>query len=961
MNRPALMAILVCCTTAAQGAAIVWTNVLGGDWSVAENWNPNQLPGTSDTALVTNDGDYTIIVDINPAVSNLMIGAQIGTQTVIKTNGELRIHRPSDIGSRAVLNLSATLVSTGLTVNGTVNWSGGSIPNGSSVTVASNGLLNVTGTATKSLFGSLTNQGTVLFTGQGAMNIGAAGALRIISGSLLDFQTNSTIGGTGPVINHGTLRRSSDTGTVNVTAPCTNFGIVEVQHQSIGFAQLALGDGSSYSGPGLVPFGGGTLMGDITSENLVLMSGTLSGSGRLQGVLMWTNGIIATSAMTILSNGVLISISSNPKTFNGSLTNEGKIVLSGGQITTGASPVHNRANGLIEVQNLSSWNFFSGLTVINDGIIRKTVGAGTTFIGTATFSNRGTIDCQVGTLSLQSVLIEDGSGYIGLGTNAISSATMNGTFVSENIRFQGGGLNGNGLLNGSMDWASGMLASGASLTVASNSTLKIFGFAPKTLSGMLTNSGTIIITNNGVAPSAFGAVHNLANALIELNGDGANASGVINDGVIRKSTGTGTASVTGPFVNRGTLDAASGFISLSGSGIVLGDGSSYVGAGTNITETVVSLNGSIVSENMVLEGGSGLIGTGILHGVLYWRQGGLHGIGSLTIAEDGILKIYGGVSLIVGSSLTNAGKILLTTPGYLSIHTSSSLHNLPSGTIELQSDSHYFVTSSGRFINDGTVLKSLGSGTNAARSDVQFTNNGVILAQSGTILFEGNLANPFGTLEVQGGKITSTTPLLLTNGLITGSGIIEAPSIINGATLRPGATNAILTVSGNYTQQLAGSIEFAIGGNEPGVNQSQVNITEDAKLNGTIGVRFSPGYSPEVGDTNLVLTAASLSGDFDCFNGLILLGEAKRLTCSVFPTNVMLAAIAAPDPLQPTLNIARSDQVLVCWPSEFVNYSLQTSTNLSSPDWTTIPGATNRFITTPTLPSEFFSLTEQTP
>src|SRR5712672_1339203 len=59
---------------------ISWTNTVGGNWSVAANWNPNTVPGSSDNACVTNDGSYTILLDVSVTVSNLTVGSASGIQ-----------------------------------------------------------------------------------------------------------------------------------------------------------------------------------------------------------------------------------------------------------------------------------------------------------------------------------------------------------------------------------------------------------------------------------------------------------------------------------------------------------------------------------------------------------------------------------------------------------------------------------------------------------------------------------------------------------------------------------------------------------------------------------------------------------------------------------------------------------------------------------------------------------------
>ena len=125
-----------------------------------------------------------------------------------------------------------------------------------------------------------------------------------------------------------------------------------------------------------------------------------------------------------------------------------------------------------------------------------------------------------------------------------------------------------------------------------------------------------------------------------------------------------------------------------------------------------------------------------------------------------------------------------------------------------------------------------------------------------------------------------------------------------------------------------------------------------------MGTRFSPGYSPEIGTNYVALEAASLTGDFKFFNGLLRLGENKRLTVSYSPTNLVLTPIATPDPAGPALGIATDGQTLICWPSEFTGYGLHAKTNLNDSGWTIIPSATNRYFDSPLGSQKFFRLSK---
>ena len=56
----ATLLLLMLGNIAANSATIAWTNTSGGNWSVATNWSPNQVPGASDTAVITASGIYTV-------------------------------------------------------------------------------------------------------------------------------------------------------------------------------------------------------------------------------------------------------------------------------------------------------------------------------------------------------------------------------------------------------------------------------------------------------------------------------------------------------------------------------------------------------------------------------------------------------------------------------------------------------------------------------------------------------------------------------------------------------------------------------------------------------------------------------------------------------------------------------------------------------------------------------------
>src|SRR6185369_7407681 len=58
-----------CCLTCwiwhARAADVYWTNLAGGNWSTAANWNSGVVPGVNDNAFLISNGNYTVNLDIS--------------------------------------------------------------------------------------------------------------------------------------------------------------------------------------------------------------------------------------------------------------------------------------------------------------------------------------------------------------------------------------------------------------------------------------------------------------------------------------------------------------------------------------------------------------------------------------------------------------------------------------------------------------------------------------------------------------------------------------------------------------------------------------------------------------------------------------------------------------------------------------------------------------------------------
>src|SRR6266446_2181475 len=83
---------------------ITWTNLSGGNWSRAANWDPNQSPSTNDTALITAGGTYAVRLDLSTTLSNLTLGGDNGAQTLAINGATLTISGLGTITSNGVCN-----------------------------------------------------------------------------------------------------------------------------------------------------------------------------------------------------------------------------------------------------------------------------------------------------------------------------------------------------------------------------------------------------------------------------------------------------------------------------------------------------------------------------------------------------------------------------------------------------------------------------------------------------------------------------------------------------------------------------------------------------------------------------------------------------------------------------------------------------------------------------------------
>src|SRR5271157_3659322 len=146
-------------------------------------------------------------------------------------------------------------------------------------------------------------------------------------------------------------------------------------------------------------------------------------------------------------------------------------------------------------------------------------------------------------------------------------------------------------------------------------------------------------------------------------------------------------------------------------------------------------------------------------------------------------------------------------------------------------------------------------------SNIQATNGGTIVLNSGTVNLTGADVSAASTGTIVGGT------LQLSGGTLSGNSTIQA-SVFNSAATGPGSNGVgTLTIVGNFTQTSTGSLNIEIGGT---TDYDRLAVTETATLDGTLSVSLINNFSPGVGNSFQIMTFGSRSGDFASKLGLTL-------------------------------------------------------------------------------------------
>jgi len=672
-----LIAFVWCASWRVQAATITWANPTSGNWSVAANWNPAQVPGSGDTALITNTmASYTVTLDVTATVGGLVVGGASGAKTVTlnQSGQELLLKGAATVAPSGVLDIGTggMNISAPLTNNGTVNWQGGgAILMYNDGTAANTGLIWNAGqwniATSQTLYDEAVtaddffyNRGTI------TMNYGGGG---IYIEPYLDNTGGTVVATVGTVV---------FTGGSNLGGSFQAAAGAEVQFNSGTYNWSGTANFS-----GNVQFTGGTVnvTASVTSlaasfvtitglSNIVsgayLTNCTIADAERIKGTVYWTDGTINNGAsLTVASTGVLNLGSGNGNYFDisGPLTNNGTVNWSGGGL------VVNNDNGVSQsggIWNLGTWNMKGNLNL-------SASGGG----GYQVFHNAGNLTANANGYAVYFAPFLDNLGGVvvaqGGSFTFAGGSNLGGSFQASSggaIDFTGGILNWNGTANfsGNVQITGGTVNVTASVTSLAATGVTITGMSNIVSGAYLTNC---VITD---AEQIIGTVY--------WAGDSINNGGsltVAATGTLNLVGGGNGFSISGPLTNNGTVNWSGGSVSINNN-----NGASYSGVIWNAGSWNIQ-----VSEELGADSGDGYTGYEFFENA-----------GNLVITSPGTVSFQ--------PKLVNTGTVDVET-GTLSLVSGATLD----GTVEfgLNSLTSYGIISlSGSATLAGTLTAHLNNG-----------------------------------------------------------------------------------------------------------------------------------------------------------------------------------------------------------------------------------------------------------
>ena len=886
------------CAAAAQAAFVSSTYVgpAGGNWDVASNWSAGVPDNGVDTFGAVIPAGSSVLMNISAEVDSMSIGAG-GLVTVGNSFDPSVVVGP--VTNDGTILLASTGSSTELTLQGDVTFTG-------------SGAIDTTNSQLNRIRGSLaTNRRLTNAAGhtiRGAMAFGSNANLLLTNEGLIEATLPAGIlfdlvGTTN--INNGTIQSNGGTLTIQNTVLDNTLGEIVALDGSetrLSGATIVGGDLRS-EGSGLLRATGNSSLDDVSLDGELVVNNSVDITLLTQVENSGTLRLASTGSTTELDLDVVVTFLGGGQVLLDGNTEFSRILGTGGDRLINAADHAIRGSGSVGV-NL--------LVLTNEGLIESTQPAGTIIDlqgTTAENFNNGTIAAVGGDIALTVTAIDNSLGEIvagdGMEVVLTSSTILGGVLRSEgsgqvrlvgsstldSIEFSGTLVAPNGvdpLLRNFIvnDGTIFLQSTGGATDLTLQTDVELQGTGQVSMSDSASNRilGSFRLTNT--------ASHSIRGA----GNIGVNQSRLTNEGLIEAVGAVGlTIDLAGGVadnLNPSTMRSTSGPLIFSGTAIdnsggwiIAGDGQetrfttgSTVAGGTLACEGsgLLRVTGSLNIASLTLDGtlavnntaDLGLSGTIENQGEIQLNS--LSGVTQAILSSDATLSGTGTLRLSNSqfnqvlsspSGLRLVNDALHTIEGAGNIGT-SSMNLTNSGLIVSSQSTPLIIDVATDFLNEGVLDVATG---NMTLSPGAFTNTGIVLVNAGRTLTRsgdyvqtGGLTRLLGTLAM----IAPGTAIKLQGGTLEGTGAITGTGggIQNtGGTVSPGASIGTLT-AGTFTQSGSGELAIEIG---PGGATDLLTLTGNATLGGTLVVTRSGSFTPMVGDTFVILTCGSRTGEFD--------------------------------------------------------------------------------------------------
>jgi len=390
-----------------------------------------------------------------------------------------------------------------------------------------------------------------------------------------------------------------------------------------------------------------------------------------------------------------------------------------------------------------------------------------------------------------------------------ASLTLTGASNGGNIGTIGGDLTLCAICS-----APALTISGGSLTV---------GGATIVEGGTLTvtNGGRLTTTDFGVAGSAVitGAGSSVTVTGQTIIGNFAPASLTISDGGVLNSQGgadiatglpllgTPTATVTGPgstwnvggpFLSVGDVSVGPGALTIANGGVVNSTGFTVIGDVTGASTVTVTGAGSVLNALNSLVIGASSCGCNL--------------IGTLAVADGGVVNSPGPTSIGAGSTLNLGVGGLAGAINTPAIANDGQIAANFTDTLTLAAN-----------ISGAGALSKAGPGTLVLTANNSYS--GATTIDGGTLIVNGSIANSPVTVNA--------------GGTLAGTGTVGTTTINGGGTFAPGNSPGTMTVAGNLAFQ-SGAL-YVVQVTPSTASSTNVTAAGSATLAGTVQAVFAPG------------------------------------------------------------------------------------------------------------------------